>query len=484
MANKAKRNFKHFAKKLALSVSYADLNIQPELEGDLRLNYYDTEAGAWIPMPSMVDTQTKTVMTYTDHFTHFDVDVFNWQANRLPTVNDFQVSGYTGAATYSYPFQIPAGPGGFQPSLTLSYNSQVVDQATLNTQASWVGMGWSLDTGSIEIDTHGTSTWTSDDTYNLNVAGVSSQIVQDSSGGYHAANEDFWKITYDTATKTWTVKDKTGNTYTFAHRSYYAYQTGSCPNAGILWQNYKWSLTEVKNIYGQTISYGYADQVKYVQLFRTTNGNCNLEDWSTITASYPTTISYANGRYRIYLDHGNEGQPSRYDFQQNWWGDVYFHPFEWNRLEKIDIQQDADGNGSFETTIRSYRFGYADDSTTDVIYPGYIAWDVQPIAPYLQNLHPGNGKKTLTLKSISEYGLGGTGTPLPAVQFFYADNLHLTRAENGYGGAVEFQYETTPWYYAPNGPDFSHGISEFWKYRVPLCKWHSRSLGSSRLHRR
>ena len=45
----------------------------------------------------------------------------------------------------------PALPGtaGLQPVLSLSYNSQVFDEGAAFTQASWVGSGWSLNTGAI-----------------------------------------------------------------------------------------------------------------------------------------------------------------------------------------------------------------------------------------------------------------------------------------------------------------------------------------------
>jgi hypothetical protein len=113
-----------------------------------------------------------------------------------------------------------------QPSLALSYNSQVIDEATTETQASWVGMGWSLETDSIEVNTAGTSS-TDDDSYFLNVGGVSTRLVHDSNGVWHAADENFWKYDFNSAANTWTVTDKMGNQYFFELATVLSY-SGNC----------------------------------------------------------------------------------------------------------------------------------------------------------------------------------------------------------------------------------------------------------------
>jgi hypothetical protein len=133
--------------------------------------------GAWRPLPSMVEAATDVLTASTDHLSDFDIDVQSWQAAQLPRIAAFQVASFTGAATYSLPLWAPPGPGGLQPELELSYNSQAVDSATLRTQASWVGMGWSLETGYILRDIHGSDGGEDDDTFTLNVAGVGSLML-------------------------------------------------------------------------------------------------------------------------------------------------------------------------------------------------------------------------------------------------------------------------------------------------------------------
>jgi hypothetical protein len=77
---------------------------------------------------------------------------FNTQAPQAtwgtPTMP--QVGLNAGGLNYSYPLSLPAGPGGFQPSLPLNYSSGSVNENHGWQSASpWVGQGWSLDLGSI-----------------------------------------------------------------------------------------------------------------------------------------------------------------------------------------------------------------------------------------------------------------------------------------------------------------------------------------------
>ena len=75
---------------------------------------------------SKYDRDTRKLTGTTDHFSYYGE-----QAN--PTISGpgrvmaYQVDLHSGAATYSYPIELPPGQGGFTPSLTLNYNSGVAD---------------------------------------------------------------------------------------------------------------------------------------------------------------------------------------------------------------------------------------------------------------------------------------------------------------------------------------------------------------------
>jgi len=80
---------------------------------------------------------------YTYHsngsFYSFDFKASSWQGYVPPTVDTFKVSDFTGAGTYSMDF--PNTPGQAVLSLAeLTYNSQVIDEGSAYSQASFVGM--------------------------------------------------------------------------------------------------------------------------------------------------------------------------------------------------------------------------------------------------------------------------------------------------------------------------------------------------------
>ncbi|MDX1411896.1 MAG: hypothetical protein R3351_07035, partial [Nitrospirales bacterium] len=99
-------------------------------------------------------------------------------------------------------------------------------------------------------------------------------------------------------------------------------------------------------------------------------------------------------------------------------------------LSNIEIRHDEDGTGgTYETVVRKYVFDYDLDGA---IFPS-VTW-------------PTNDGMTPALVEIEEFGLGGTSS-LPPTTFSYdGDNMHLEIGDNGYGGEVEFSYDTSPWH--------------------------------------
>jgi hypothetical protein len=136
----------------------------------LSLVYYNEDTHQWDYLPSTVDTINHQVVGYSTHLTLFDYDINSIDKYKFNDLSVFQSSTFTGAATYSYPLNLPAGPGGFNQSLALTYNSSVPDGSSYYTQASWVGMGWDLDAGSITRNTRGT-VGLGDDTFGLSLGG-------------------------------------------------------------------------------------------------------------------------------------------------------------------------------------------------------------------------------------------------------------------------------------------------------------------------
>jgi YD repeat-containing protein len=190
----SKRPVTRFQQPLQIEIHYEDEWIRGD-EESLALFYFDEERQGWAPLPSRVDTKANILVGESDHLTVFDFDPQNWEAAKLPTLAGFQVGQFSGAAQYSYAFDLPPGPGGWQPQLTLGYNSQAVDSATNQTQAAWVGMGWSLDTGYVERDMRGTK-HLGDDSFTLVLGGASHRLLPDGTGRWRTEEDAYLRIQY------------------------------------------------------------------------------------------------------------------------------------------------------------------------------------------------------------------------------------------------------------------------------------------------
>ena len=389
-------------------------------EERLRMVYYDVEQKTWLPLPSRVDAKNNLLSAESDHLTVFDITFDEWEEARLPNLQDFQVSEFTAAAVASYAFWTPPGPAGLQPSLALSYNSQAVDNAIAgHTQASWVGMGWSLNTGYIERDMRGTPDRLDDDTFAISAAGVDSRMLLGQDGRYHTLDEAFWRIEYDEPNDLWRAWDKRGTQYIFGDttnsRAYYPYEFDEqCedPPSHIHYKTWRWSLSKLRNVSGQELSYTYTNdaQVKRHRCFPQITA-------ATIIAVYPQTILYPNQQYRVSFD-----LETRLDYNPTWENIGSLNFYERYRLKTLRLERL--GGAGFET-IRRYELSYA-----PAIFPG-VSW--------------GAGQATQALVAIQESRTIGAAThTLPAVSYAY-DGLHLVSAANGYGGAVNFIYEPEPW---------------------------------------
>jgi hypothetical protein len=103
-------------------------------------------SGHWEGLESVWDSEANTITASTDHFS-----IFGWLANPAYAIQSapysFQVGLNQGTANFSYPIQLPPSRGNYQPNLTLSYSSAVVNEMKNQRDVgSWVGIGFSLDT--------------------------------------------------------------------------------------------------------------------------------------------------------------------------------------------------------------------------------------------------------------------------------------------------------------------------------------------------
>jgi len=128
------------------------------------------------------------------------------------------VGEQSGSFTYSVPFEAPAASAGSSPDVSVTYSSASVDGRTLatNSQPSWVGEGWDLQTPYIErlykscgqdgftsraSELCWYSPYSSDVTqaaYVMYFHGTTQELIWDGGNRYRLANDDGTRITIKT----------------------------------------------------------------------------------------------------------------------------------------------------------------------------------------------------------------------------------------------------------------------------------------------
>jgi hypothetical protein len=310
---------------------------------------------------------------------------------------------------------------------------------------------------------NGTPEYLDDDTFTLVTNGSGGLLLpiadQDSNPNtqdYRLAQDNFWRVRrylstgdvggYTGDTSYWVIWDKTGTQYYFGKypgvdTSYYQAWFPTYPSgcASITMQTWQWSLSKMKDKFGQEMKYNYAAEsdIKFKE-------GCSGYQANMSVAVYPSAIIYPNNRYRIVFTR----YTSRLDYDTGWDDSQSLILFMRSRLSEIRVWRDPDGswNNGDEVMIRKYVLGYS----TNAIFTG-VTWPA--------------GGKTPALISITEYGLNGTNA-LPATSFTYGDGMHLTQVDNGYGGRVTLAYDTG-WSAAAGtdtilGGSFSGGAGEYY----------------------
>ena len=101
----------------------------------------------------------------------------------------YRTNMFPGAATYSYPIQLPEGTNDLKPSIVITYNSQ-----SATSDPGIIGAGWSLNMDHIEREINSTPGDSSDDEFILVLDGTPYQLVLDKNGQYRTEVDYHFKI--------------------------------------------------------------------------------------------------------------------------------------------------------------------------------------------------------------------------------------------------------------------------------------------------
>ncbi|CAG7605904.1 RHS repeat domain-containing protein [Actinacidiphila bryophytorum] len=266
-----------------------------------------------------------------------------YKATSLQASGSWSAGDSTGAFNWTYPMSAPEVPGGLEPSVSLGYSSLAVDGRTSasNNQPSSIGDGWSYEPGFIERSykscnddqTGGTNTakvgdqcWYTDNA-TLSLGGRSTELVYDSTHGWHAADDsgqkiekltnadevtgngdndgEHWKVTATDGTQyffglnrlpgwTGSTTPETNSTWTVP---VFGNQSGEpCYNASFAaaWcqQAWRWQLDYVVDVHGNAMAY-YWDK-------ETNDYGRNYNE----TTGLSTPTPYTRGGYLDHIDYG------------------------------------------------------------------------------------------------------------------------------------------------------------------------------------
>ncbi|SFR26774.1 intein C-terminal splicing region/intein N-terminal splicing region/RHS repeat-associated core domain-containing protein [Lentzea waywayandensis] len=358
----------------------------------------------------------------------------------------WEVSKQSGDFSWSYPLRVPPAPGGFVPSLGLSYRSSAVDGLTsaTNNQPSWIGDGWDLSAGFVEraygpcaTDTEGGTTppktgdlcWRSDNATASFGSKGGMLIKDDQTGAWRMKQDDrsriervttagngdrfneSWKITTVDGTQyffgsrvdsksTWTVPVFGDDAGEPCHES--TFEASSCDRA------WRWMLDKAVDPRGNVILYNYETETnKYGK---------NLKDAavSYVRAGTMKSIEYglrddvaapATGRVEFGLaDRCVKDSECTFAKKENWPDAAV--------TDNCDAATCKDKySPSFWSTKRLSTITSQVRNGTG--YQNVDRWTLQHEFPKTDDVY----QAALWLKSIQHTGLVGGEAPLPEVSF-------------------------------------------------------------------
>lgn len=442
-----------FNKKVRLSIDVRDLGYTFPDHGTFFLAYRDeTNPAHWTEVPLTV---------YEPGFYSADVSHFSdWATGWRPDGwtmgwNPPSADGFSGAAAYSYPFQLPPGRNGLQPSLALSYSNSAMNGAIRRISGGTIASGWSLSQIAIVrtgVELQGLTSLLMPDKFRLVLNGTGHKLTATTEaingGTRYTADSgpqlfilkypDYWvvitsegthyRLGYTNSSRTWHYLVLNGHLDEDedpeSHATY---------DQGII----EWHVDTVTDTSGNQITYEYNNSVT-----TDTNSFISYCPWGGFCA------------VRLFT------KASRLI-------DVYY-----NFTTRITSLPPAHNVARLSSANAATRLNllYNEDGdrfSNILIYHN----SAQPIREYVvdgedkQVLNPGSGcldgannivSHTRIVKTITEYGWNnatGLRYSLPATSFTYTDRenftyngqpcfiyKHLQSMTNGYGGKIEFTY--------------------------------------------
>ncbi|MCL5961448.1 MAG: hypothetical protein M1358_19420, partial [Chloroflexi bacterium] len=236
----------------------------------LSLFTWDQRLGHWWKLPTWIDSARGVAIGETSHFSSFGLGNDTQSPTPPQTLESFQTSLFTGAASAGYSLDMPPGTGGLAPRVTLTYSSQTPDDmnetwaqispdgntagdnAENALQATFVGLGWNIELGAVFRRDN--------DTYRLMLEGSSYELeLVDGSNPndkrYRTKEDQFWLIRriqdaqnqHNSTGVYWLVRTKNGTEYRFGYNYNSDMLAGANQGSYVAWASL---LDRVKDTHG------------------------------------------------------------------------------------------------------------------------------------------------------------------------------------------------------------------------------------------
>ncbi len=449
-----------FTKDVVLLWDVTTLNSAGVSGWPLDVYTFDETSQSWQPVRTDWDPQSNQLVATTPHFSLWAVDPpFDKVKNYVPSVDNFEVDLQTGTSNIQYPLNLPPGPGGFGPKVSLSYNSGNVDRVDVRQQGtSNVGWGWSLSSSYIAATKQN---WGSDSTYqpwtaSIVVDGINGDLVLGKDGYWHTSNESFARIEYITGTvgitrttDSWVAWDKSGTKYDFDLNALVTDDVN--PPTGRT--TYKWMLRQATDVHGNTITYSYKWQDSTTTLKDQEPTEINPTNPDKTRAVYPYQIVYGAAgdgsggeKVRVTFDVVPRAIGGYEDVSQQ---DIDSDVYQSYRISKITVERKQQGSGQFKI-LRTYEL----DQNYSIQLPEPTPRPTDTSTPTPTPVM----RPHLTLSGITPKGkpndITGQQQQLPKTTFDYIspatcpdsgvdryDRGKICSAKNGYGGSVGYYYD-------------------------------------------
>ncbi len=444
-----------FNKKVRLSIDVRDLGYDLPDHGTFFLAYRDeTNPDQWTEVPLTV---------YQPGFYSADVSHFSdWTTGWRPDGwtmgwNPPSADGFSGAAAYSYPFQLPPGRNGLQPSLALSYSNSAMNGAIRRVSSGTIASGWSLSQIAIVrtgVELQGLTSLLMPNKFRLVLNGTGYKLTATTDiingGTRYTADSgpqlfvlkypDYWvvitgegthyRLGYTTSSRTWHYLVLNGHLDEDedpeSHATY---------DQGII----EWHVDTVTNTSGNQITYEYDNSV-------TTDANgfttgCPWWPYGWCVVNLLTKASRLTDVYYNFTTRITVLPPAHNVARLN----------STNAATRLNLLYNEEGSRFrniliYHNSAQPIREYAVDSQDIDVDNPGSGCKNGQEILV----------TTTRIVHSITEYGWNnatGERFSLPATTFTYVNRRnfthndqacfiyqHLQTMNNGYGGEVKFIY--------------------------------------------